>query len=220
MTPDQIAKLAADTVAQMQRTQQPQPQPRQYTQEEFDKMFNVFRVNPQHITSILAGGEQAVAAFNEIIPGIVKQAVTMAVLERQQALEEFEQSKLKGRFDELDQIRQDYLERQGERVKKQFFDKYPELQNYEPMVIAFGTQLQQQGFQGTTDQAFEQVANLVKTTLAKAGVQLAAGGGQSAKQQPQGQQHQMASLSAPGGGGGGGSGGSAKPKSAGLAALS
>jgi hypothetical protein len=216
MTADQIAALVKQTVSGvMPQPQQPQ---RQYSQEEFDKMFNVYKPTTQDVADLLAGGEQAIGAIQRLLHGAVRQSTTMSSLAYQQMMEEFKQKEIEDRFGP---VHADFVARQTEKVKQDFFKAYPDLKEQEELVVAIGTQLQAQGFKGTPEQAFAEVAKQAKAVLAKAGVQLAAAGGQSQQPAPTAPAPtQMATLSQPTGGAGGAPGGQqAAPKKPGLAAL-
>ena len=214
LTASQTAELVQQTIKGLQ----PAAPEKQWTQEDFDKTFNVYKPTAQEITDVLAGGDGAITALNRIVAGIVKQATTMAALHQAQLLEDFEKNKLAP----LSDVHKDYLERQTEKVKGAFFTKYPELKPHETLVIAVGTQLQQQGFKGTPEDAFKAVAEQVGAILKTAGVQP---GGAPAQGTPSTNgtppTHQMASLATPGGAGGApvGGGQSAAKKSAGMSAL-
>ncbi len=214
------AQQVADLVQQTVRAAQPAAAPKEFSQEDFDKTFNVYKPSAQDVTDMLAGGEGAIAALNRIQAGFMKQAMTMAALHSQSLLEQFEREKLGG----LSEVQKDYLERQTEKVKGQFFTAFPHLKQHETLVVAVGTQLQQSGFKGTPAEAFQAVATQVEAILKTAGVQPTGVAGQGQAQQPAaGAQpsHQMASLGVPGGGGGlpVGAAPSASKKSAGLSAL-
>jgi hypothetical protein len=200
MTSDQIAELVSKTVKAVAPAAPAAPQ-KQWTQEEFNRTFNVYTPTQDDVTQLLAGGDQAIAAVNRLILGAVKQATTMAALQHQQSLEEFRNQHLSP----LEEVRQDYIRRQTEAVKEDFFKTHPDLKTQERLVIAIGTQLQSEGFQGTKEQAFTEVAKRAKEVLATAGVQLAAAPAAGQSAQPSATpaaKHQMASLTIPGGGAG------------------
>lgn len=218
MSAEQVAALVKTVVGSVQQQQQPAaPAP---TAEDFNKTFNVYQPTAQDVTDILAGGDQGVAALNRIIPGAVKQALTMAAYAFEQRI-----AKLQEQYD-FDNIKSDYQQRKTEKLKSDFFTKNPDLKPQEQLVIAVAAQLRQEGFQGTNEEAFAEVAKRAKAVLSQAGVTIPSAGTSAG----QGQQPPVAggtppttmpSLSMGGQGGAGGSpqGGTSSKKSPGLAAL-
>jgi hypothetical protein len=199
MTPEQIATLVAQTVKSVAPAPAAAPV-RQYTQEEFNRAFNVYDPTDQDVVDVLAGGVQGKAALARIITGAVKQAVTMAALQHQQGIEDFKTKEFSPRFDP---IFNDFAQRQQEKMRDDFFKEHADLKPHQPLVEAIGARLQSEGFQGTKAEAFTAVATQARAILASAGLQPTAAGGQGQPAAHAAPTHQMATLSAPTGGAGG-----------------
>lgn len=213
LTPEQITNLVAQT-ARAVMPQQPQGAQAPATQEEFERMFNIFKPSEQDVVDLLAGGQQAIAALNRIGPALVKQAVTLNAYHVQKLFEDFQK---KYDFDGLMTERQ---QRQREKVETLFYEKHPTLKQHSTLVNAVGAQLMQERFTGTQEEAFKVVHDRVQAILASTGLTPAqpGQGQQPAQPAPNG----MATLSKGGQGGAGGGGGAGtvpKVGAAGLAAL-
>lgn len=185
--------------------QQPQPQQRQYTQEEYDRHFNVYRPKGELIKAIREGDEAAaLVAVNDMVNGIVKHAVTMAHYSNLAQREEIEQR--------LSPALQ-YIQRaQVEQWKKEFLDQNKDLVGYEPIMTQIADAAKARGVKfKTKEEAFKFVADETKKVIATIPGLQKGGAAPAAAAQP-GQQSQrqsrMPALSRGGQGGVGGTSGS------------
>jgi hypothetical protein len=96
LSAEEIATLAAQTVVQTQAAQakaaeDAKPAPKM-SDADFNKKFNVFSPTEEHVEAILQGGEEAVAALQEIVAGVALQATTQANFASQQSLAQHQQN--------------------------------------------------------------------------------------------------------------------------------
>lgn len=200
LTPDQIAdKVAARWAATQQQHQQQQRQPeKQYTPEELDKLFNVWKPSPTLLKALREGDEEA--ALKEIIgmrDGITKQQVTMFNMVLDARLKELD-TKYADYGREVDAIR-------GQREEKKFFTTHPDLSKYTKTVrMVFAQHLASGVRYSTPEQASKAVADEARALLKEMGVSTVAPNGNG---QPQ--RSKMQTLSRGGNGGSGRSGQSA-----------
>lgn len=188
----------------------PREPERQYTQEDFDRAFNVFQADEPMIKALLAGGQDALRAVHLLRDGFVKQAVTMAQYIVQQALEDHN----KKFSPEFNSVKQYVQEQQIQKLYGQFYEKNADLKPYDSIVKMVVDQMKanKEHFDDW-DGAFKALADRVRLTLKNlpnngngAGAAAAAGG------QTQGS-NRMPALSNGGGqsGAGGNRGGNSGP---------
>lgn len=207
LTPEQIAE-AINKSAIGQRLNQPVAQPqRQYTQEEFDKAFNVWNPDENVVKAILAGGQDAMQAVAMMRDGISKQAVTMASYLVSQLKEELQS--------QLQPVQSHYQEQQVKELYGKFYDANADLKPYDSLVRATVDQMKSQGVKFSShEEAFKELASRVKTMM-KSIPGLDAGAGAPAKGNSQ--PGKMPTLSSGGQGGvGKGSTGTGTSKSPGM----
>ena len=125
LTPEHIAK-AVSTALQGVQAQQPQ-QPQQITQEEYDRIFKPYKPDQRVVERLLTGGEEAVAALNEVVQGVSEHANRMAqyhafVLNKK--MNEFYKNDIAPK---LTQFEQAQVQRVEQESSKLFFEEYPEL---------------------------------------------------------------------------------------------
>lgn len=206
LTEEVLAKLAQN-IATASRPPEQQPQ---MTQEEFDKMFNIYRPNEELLARVLGEDKaQAVQAVQEMLHGAARQATTIASHLVQ---------------NEVQQLRQLIApalaiaeEKQMEAMKVEFFEQYKDLKGMEPILVLIRDQFKGQGrtFK-TKEEAFKAVAEEARKQieaipgLKAASVASAAAGSQ---QQTQGQASKMPGLSGGKGQSGAGDGGAASGSS-------
>lgn len=230
LSPEQIQQIVTGAVTpllQQQRQQQPQQQ-RQYTQDDFNKAFNVWNPDESFVSQFVPNWQELDAnarashpltkAFPTMRDALVRQAVTLAAYQIQE-----EMGKIRGEFGP---ILEHVNEARREKMKSDFFTEFPHLKPYEAIAMAVGQQIQSNaaasGQQLSVKDAFKLVADETLKTLKAAGIDpaTAQAAGQGAAQQNNGQ-HRMNALSNGGQGGAGGSaGGKPAAKSAGMRALS
>jgi len=198
LSEDAIRKLA-EAVSSGRQGDQQGGQQRQPTQEELDKMFNVYKPSPELIKALREGGEPAaLAAISQMTGGAVKQALTLAAYQMQQELNKFRQM--------VEPAMQYAYEQQMEKMKSEFFTQHPDLKGYDPILTAIRDKFIASGVRfENKEAAFKAVAEEARKVLSnlpgyKSGE--ANGGGGSAA----GQQKSGALPSLAGGRGGAGAG--------------
>lgn len=223
--PGSQAPLTAEAIAQaMKRAgvgqpaapQQPQ---RQYTQEDFDKAFNVVRPSKDAVAKlrkVFAAAEEdpalvgeAIATLTEMLHGAARQAVTMSGYH----LAEVE-----------DRVRAEYApalafvaEQREAALRDEFYGKFKDLKQWDPIVRQVVETIKKEGFDGTKDAAFALVEQRTREVIKQLPVGTAAPGGAAAPPEGQAPSHHMTTLTSGGQGGGQTSGAGAGKKSAGHA---
>lgn len=198
--------FSREDVANLLKEVIPATQPAQvdktYTQDELNKMFNVFAIDEAYATG-LGLAPEALPLLIQLRDGLIKQANTyvearLGILEK--ALNTRYQPML------------DFAEQQRIRASEDaFYAKHKDLADHKDVVSMVLAHLQQQGHQPkTAEEAATLLADTTRTFLKNKGVVLAAGDG--ASQQQQTTPTKMASLS---GGGQGTAGRSTSSASAG-----
>lgn len=211
--PMETLEQVVKTLAQQNQVQQQQQQQPQMTQEEFDKMFNVFKLPADFLTQLRHEDPVvATGALTTMIQGIVRQAATLSAFHTTQELQ-----KLQGQLSPALEFVQT---QQMDRLKNEFFEAYPNLKGLEPLLLQIRDSLIKEGknFKSKED-AFKAVAERAQEILSKipgytGGNTTNNAGGQQQQASGQQQTRRMPSLSGQGQGGGAGGGkGSAGPKS-------
>lgn len=203
LSKEQLAEIVQSSVKAVQPQQQ-----QQYTQEDFDRAFNVVKVTPEVLAKFgLPATPEAAVAFGELTQAIVRQAVTMASYQventKRQLLEQFSQ--------EYGPARQFAIEQQEQRLKEEFFTSHPDLKGYDPLLVQVKDQLLREGqdFKGDKQAVFKAVADRTRAIIKS----LPGLNGQNQQQQPQNGSPRptgkMSTVSAGGQGGAGAGGGSA-----------
>lgn len=156
-------------------TSQPE---RQYSQEEFDKAFNVLKLSPDFLTQ-LRSEDPAVAmkALEQYRDGLVRQAMTMAEYRVQALIKEI-------RDNDLAPIQSFVSEQQATSFRNDFFKANPDLEKYESIVDAVAAKLSQAGVRGTraemmTHYATESKKIIDQLTAANAGATAGNGAGKT-----------------------------------------
>jgi len=179
---DEAIQKLAEAVAQNAGQGQQQSQ-KQMTQEEMDKMFNVFRPSPDLIKALREGDEAAaLAAVTQMTHGSVRQALTLAAYQMQQEMSKFRQM--------VEPAMQYAYEQQMEKMKTEFFTQHPDLKGYDPILTAIRDRFIAEGRKfKDKGEAFKAVAEEAKKVLstlpgykpgeANSGGQGAAGGQQA-----------------------------------------
>ena len=136
LTPDQIADLGASAAArvlQAQRTNTPAaPEPR-LSQEEFDKTFNVFKVDAATfaaITGYAPEKPEQVTALNTAFQGVARQALTMAnalVAQKMEAMK----GEIMGQFAPVKASHEAQFQKQ---LESEFFAAAPDLADFRPLI--------------------------------------------------------------------------------------
>ena len=191
LSKEQIQELISGTA----KAVQPPAQEQKLSQEELNKLLNVFRVQPQHAQKLGLQAETAVEALQEIIDAAVRQAVTMSAYQQEALKRDF--------IGQLTPLRSFAQEQQEQKMRTEFMSTFPEFKGYEPLLetvyrtmVAEGTRFD------TREKAFEAVAERARAVITK----LPGVGQQSQKQAASATTgKKMSTLSGGGQGGGGGS---------------
>jgi len=156
LTAEDIAKAIKD--AGLGQTQQPTAE-KVYTDDDFNKAFNVFHPTEALIAKVLTGGTDALEAFQEIVHGINKQSQTMAHYQIQMAKDE-----LKNEFSPA----LTYTQRQQEKeLRNEFMEANKDLAGFEPIMEHIIQDLKSKGTKGLTkEQAFKHVADQTRAVIA------------------------------------------------------
>lgn len=174
---------------------------RQYTREDYDRVFHVPKWTKQHVQLLRqaiaeeGGEEAALQLFNELSTASVKNAVTMGSYHLMDQVE-----KLRAEFAPL---RAAMEEIQYAKIRDEFYSVNADLKGFEPLVDSLGERLRAQGFKGTKEEAFERVASEARKVLEKLDPS-------KVQQQKQTTTSRMSALSGGGQGGVGGGGGRQK----------
>lgn len=134
---------------------QQQQQPRQYTQEEFDRVFNVFRPTERHMKLFVPNWDtltpeqkqESGAVFGEIVNALMKQATTMSHYQLQQFQE-----------DQFAPVQQFIRQAHEANLKQEFYTQHEDLKPYESLVDAIVAKMKTNGFNGSKDDAFKIVS--------------------------------------------------------------
>ena len=140
--PQLTAEAIAEAMKKVGVGTQAAPQPeKQYTQEDFDKAFQVFNPSPELVAAITAGGEGSLKAMQQLRDGLVRQAVTMASYMIQDQMEKYE-AKFKPQFEPI----QKYVtEKQVKELYDDFYTANKDLKPYDSIVQAAVQQLKGEG---------------------------------------------------------------------------
>lgn len=132
---------------------QPKEQPKQLTQEEFNKMFNVYSPSEEELM-ILFGDDKkaAVQMLGHMLASTSKQATTIA-----SHLIAHELQSLRQQFQPALSMAE---ERQMEKMKTEFFEQNADLKGYEPLLVLIRDQFVAKGVSfPTKEAAFKAVAD-------------------------------------------------------------
>jgi hypothetical protein len=192
LTKDDITDILSRVMPSGGERETRQPD-RQYTQDEIDKMLNVWKPDASFLRKMGFAEPTAeqLSAINELRDNLVRQANTMSEARIQQLFTE--------RQKEIDEVRGYIYEQRAQAATSAFFAKNPELKPYEEIVDAVSAKLDASGFKAPSqDKVFEEIARNTTEVLKRMNVKVEKKGGK-----PTG--NRMAQLA--GGGQGGGDGG-------------
>ena len=137
LTPQQIAEIAAQAAARVNpQTQQAAPRP-QLTQEEYDRTFNVTKVDAKRFEAIIGYAPEKpeqVAAFNSYGQEIARQALTMANALFEHKLAELK-SEFQGQINPMQTLHRQQFERQ---LESDFLTFAPDLKDYRSLYEMVG----------------------------------------------------------------------------------
>ena len=196
LTKDDITDILSRVMPSGGEREQRQPD-RQYTQDEIDKMLNVWKPDAGFLRKMGFAEPTAeqLSAINELRDNLVRQANTMSEARIQQLFTE--------RQKEIDEVRGYISEQRAQAATNAFFAKNPELKPYVEIVDAVSAKLDASGFKAPSqDKVFEEIARNTTEVLKRMNVKVEKKGGKSAG-------NRMAQLTGGGQGGGdtGGKGG-------------
>jgi len=176
-----IARAGAPTQqarGQGQQQQQQQTQQRQYTEDEYNRAFNVWQPSDELLAQL--GSEdptQRKAALKALRDGIVKQTLTLAEARMQMYRDAVYN-------EHIAPIQSFVSEQQARSFRDDFFKSYPDLAPYETVVEAVAAKLQTTGYQANSRQEVMKryatdTRKVIKTLLARAKGTNSNGGGDS-----------------------------------------
>ncbi len=203
------AEIAAEVQKGIDARNQPTPEPtkpKEYTPEELDQMFKVWKPAPDLADRIRDGGDGAVTALNEMRDGLLQQFNTMQDYQRQILRDEI----LKEVGPAIEMVRTQQVEKEN----NAFYEANPDLKGSEPLVDVVLKVLTAEGYKApTVEEARKTLADRTRVLLPKsngvsANGSTAAGVGQQQQTQPP---KRPAALSNGGQAGGGAGSGSSAP---------
>ncbi len=216
-TPPPSALTADEIAAAFKKAGVGQPQAapatqstKQYTQEDFDKAFNIFKPTPALRDAILAGGDGALAALAEVAQGVAKQVATLAAYQLQEAREQLE-----AKFSPA----LTYAQKEQEKALwAEFTEVNKDLKGFEMIVQKVVADMKTNGWKGTKEEGFKFIADqsrlIIKALPGMAAAQVGAAPGAAPTTR-------MSTLSGGGqGGAGNGAPAASKSKSPGQAVFS
>ena len=165
--PQAQSQLTADSIAEAMKrvgvgTQAPAEPTKQYSQEDFDKAFQVFNPSSDLVNQLIGGGDGAIQAMTKLRDGLVRQAVTMASYIVQDQMEKYE-AKFKPQFEPI----QKYVtEKQVKELYDDFYTANKDLKPYDSIVQAAVQQLKGEGANFKTKaEGFKAAADRARTIL-------------------------------------------------------
>lgn len=176
----QQQQLPQQQVRQQQPVQsQPQPQTQPLSEEEVARLTNRFTLDEAGYDAIFAteDKQESIRALNQVLQGVVRQAVTMSHYLMQDTA---------GKIQQTVQPYMQFADSQRElMLRETFFSEHPDLRGSEVIINAVMTGMAQQGVKFSDNkQLFDAVAKATKDQLAALG----------AKGQMNGQQTQQAQV--------------------------
>jgi len=158
LTADDIAAAFVKATQQMGGGRQQQQEQPAMSQEEFEKTFRVFNPNDELLAGLTHEDPTArKAAYKQMGQMIVQSAVTIAAHFQKQALAQLEQ-----RFNPALQMAQ---RSEYDSLKKSFYGEHKDLVGHDVLVDMAADKLRASGFSGTKEEAFKQVATMVRQVL-------------------------------------------------------
>lgn len=166
------AQVTAEAIAEAMKKAGLAKTERQYTQEDFDRAFRVFKADRKHLEALRRAisddsyADEGVATLQEIAQGIYTQAATMAAYLAQRLKEEELGPRLAA-------VEQWMHENRVNKLREQFYSQYEDLKPYEAIVDSVADKLIATGFSGSVEEGFKLVADkarsLIKTLLSGSG---------------------------------------------------
>jgi hypothetical protein len=162
LTKEELIQLVRQQSGQPGQSGQPDPQggqQKELSEEELDKLFNRAKITEDHVAAILGGGEGAVAAFNEVVRAIQKEAQTIAWYQNQLLIQKM-QEQINPSLSVVEQ-------QAREKAKESFFQKHEDLKGKDSILRLVMSDLQSKNaFEGLSqDQAFDLIAKTAREIL-------------------------------------------------------
>lgn len=164
-----LAQIMGQAMTQAQQAAAQQQQQPVYTEEDYRKMFNVYRVGADHLKAMGFPDptDEQITAFNEVLQGLSRQSVTVAAYQLA-----MEQQRLQQQYAPVQQFVQ---AQQLEAQKQRFFEKHPDLKGLDLLLLKVKDSFVKEGRRyKNEEEAFQAVANearqIVKQTRDAAGV--------------------------------------------------
>lgn len=161
LTQEQLQALVSATAKEVHAAATPPAQPPTMTQEEFEKRFNVVKVQPDVIETLLDNEKDIpskVAALQELLHGTARMATTIAAYQMAAMRQELEQ-RMTPALTLVEQQREEAL-------ANKFFESYPDLKEYRPLLVMVRDQLVKEGRSfATVEEAFKEVATRANAVL-------------------------------------------------------
>src|SRR5215470_3541010 len=159
-TPEQITASVREGLRQSQS--ETPAAPKQYTPEELDSLFNVYKPTPEVIQRLVAGGEDALKAFVEIREGLAKQFGTLLQYQLELAKREL--------VGQMDPALRFVADQSAKADRDQFFTEHPDLKEYELLTQTVFNALKAEGYQAPDKAtAYKTLADRTRALLPTAG---------------------------------------------------
>jgi hypothetical protein len=154
LTPQQIRESVAAGV----RDAQPPAAPRQYTAEELDRMFNVWKPDANMVQAVLNGGEDALKAFVAMRDGLARQWGTLMQYQM-----EILRNEMVGRMAPVESFA---AEQAAAQDRESFFKQNEDLRPYEQLAQTVFYALKAEGFQARdVKEAYQVLADRTRALI-------------------------------------------------------
>lgn len=169
LTKDDVTTILSSVIpAAIDQAKSKQDEPK-LTEEEVNKLLNVWNPDTSFLQSLGIASPTAdnLKALHSMRDALIRQANTMADARLQQYV--------KDQLKDLDEIRGYISEQRAAATMKSFYEKYPELQQYEEIVDAVSSKLDSNGFKADTqEKVFEAVGKGTHEVLKRMNVKVEA----------------------------------------------
>lgn len=173
--------------------------PRQYTPEELDQLFNVWKPTPELVQRVLAGGEDGLQAFMELRDGLSKQFGTLLQYQLELARRDL--------VSQMDPALKFVAEAAATKDREEFFAQNPDLKDHELLTQTVFNALKAEGYQAPdVPTAYKTLADRTRALLPTGGngsASASSGGGRTTKTSPTEKRPASLSSGSQAGGGGG-----------------
>lgn len=165
LTPEAFKSVLEEVIEASKPVEKPAE--KQYTQEEINKLLNVWEPSDELLGKLRSEDTKvAKAALAELRDGLMKQSNTMSEARFQQALKDVVEK-------EIAPLREFYSQQQAEAVSKSFYSKHKDLEPYELVVDAVTAKLEASGFKAKSqDAVFDEIAKNAREVLKQMNVKL------------------------------------------------